>query len=737
VRHRRLSRFILGFAHATFLVAFMATFMAAAAPARADQPLDNWYKPKLGADWLSEELVAEIFPGAMRVEPLDGTPPAAEVYRDGVLAGYVFITRDAVKSVGFSLRPFTIAVGLSLDGNLTGAKVVGHQEPIIDLIMLHDLVPRFISQYGGLDVRQSWRVSLTTVEDKGSLDGISSATISAILFNEAIFGAARVVARARGLRLNDEPAVNLMAYTPVSFDTLVANGSISRMVVTRDQVAAQGVDNPIEDGLGTIKNLYAPRLLQGRKRSKAVKHDPNLVIDLYAAPAIPPTLGRNLMGDTWYNLFVGGRSPKSLAVLLMSVGPYGLGGTKHTAAGAFDRLRVIQDGKTFELRRERFRYFAFLHGDDKPVFSEIGLFWVPEETGIDPLREWEIELSVFDEDGAGEALFRLPHQLDARYILEPSGVETVGDTVEPIWMASWRAQKTNIAILVFTLAVLTAILVMMEPLTRRPRLFRAIRNAFLLFVLVWMGWMVGAQVTVINVLTWLNAAITDFSIDVFMIDPLILIVMVFSLITFVVWGRGIFCGWLCPFGALQELLAKVAQALRVPRIELSHRTHKLLWPVKYVALAILVGISLNSMTAASTASEVEPFKTAISLMFARDWPYVLYAVAVLAIGLFVERAFCRFLCPLGAAMAIGGKLRVFNPLKRRDECGTPCHLCERHCPIQAIEPSGKINMTECFYCLDCQIVYYDEHACPPLAQDRKRRQRAAEGVPVADPVPAE
>ncbi len=160
--------------------------------------------------------------------------------------------------------------------------------------------------------------------------------------------------------------------------------------------------------------------------------------------------------------------------------------------------------------------------------------------------------------------------------------------------------------------------------------------------------------------------------------------------------------------------------------------------MKYVALAILVGISLYSMTAASTASEVEPFKTAISLIFARDWPYVVYAVALLAIGLVVERAFCRFLCPLGAAMAIGGKLRIFNQLKRRDECGSPCHLCETRCPIQAIAPNGKINMTECFYCLDCQIVYYDEHACPPLIADQKRRERAARGVaPAADPVPAE
>ena len=86
---------------------------------------------------------------------------------------------------------------------------------------------------------------------------------------------------------------------------------------------------------------------------------------------------------------------------------------------------------------------------------------------------------------------------------------------------------------------------------------------------------------------------------------------------------------------------------------------------------------------------------------------------------------------LGAVLALAGKLRQLAPLKRRAECGNPCHLCERHCPIQAIEPSGQINMTECFYCLDCQVVYYDDHLCPPLIATRKRRDR----IPVA--VPAE
>jgi NosR/NirI family nitrous oxide reductase transcriptional regulator len=117
-----------------------------------------------------------------------------------------------------------------------------------------------------------------------------------------------------------------------------------------------------------------------------------------------------------------------------------------------------------------------------------------------------------------------------------------------------------------------------------------------------------------------------------------------------------------------------------------------------------------------------------------------YALVLLAAGLFVERAFCRFLCPLGAAMAIGGRLRrftplkrQFTPLKRRAECGSPCQLCANRCPIQAIEPSGAINMDECFYCLDCQVLHNDASVCPPLVYEARRNRKLAAAAPTLTP----
>jgi polyferredoxin len=130
----------------------------------------------------------------------------------------------------------------------------------------------------------------------------------------------------------------------------------------------------------------------------------------------------------------------------------------------------------------------------------------------------------------------------------------------------------------------------------------------------------------------------------------------------------------------------------------------------------------------SRVSEVEPFDTAITSHFARAWPFVVYACALLTIGLFTERAYCRFLCPLGGVLALADRLHLVNLLKRRPECGSPCHLCEQSCPVKAIQRSGKIKTAECFQCLDCQVEYYDDRRCPPLAAIRKRAARPNGGA---------
>jgi polyferredoxin len=154
----------------------------------------------------------------------------------------------------------------------------------------------------------------------------------------------------------------------------------------------------------------------------------------------------------------------------------------------------------------------------------------------------------------------------------------------------------------------------------------------------------------------------------------------------------------------------------VPQWDPSAALEKRLWMGKYIAGAAVLLLVLSGIDGSGVSAEIEPFKTAITSKFTRAWPYVLYAGVLLGIGLFSERAYCRFLCPLGGVLAALDRLHLINLLKRRPECGNPCHLCERSCPVGAIEPTGKIIMEECFQCLDCQVEYYDDRRCPPLVQ---------------------
>jgi polyferredoxin len=292
--------------------------------------------------------------------------------------------------------------------------------------------------------------------------------------------------------------------------------------------------------------------------------------------------------------------------------------------------------------------------------------------------------------------------------------------------------------------MLTLILLFQDWLTRRPKLLRVIRTGFLLFTLLFIGWYTLAQLSIIHVLTFINALLHQFTWEVFLVDPLIFILWGFVALTLLLWGRGVYCGWLCPFGALQELSFKIARRFRIPEVAIPDVVHERLTALKYVIFVALFGLSLQSIGYAAKAAEVEPFKTAIVMHFNRGGVFLAYALALLLIGIFNRKFFCKYLCPLGAALAIPAPLRIFDWLRRRKECGRPCQICARQCEVQAIRPTGEINPNECHYCLDCQVTYWDDHNCPPLSEKRIRREKSKAALdriqaakpPITDP-PAE
>jgi hypothetical protein len=484
------------------------------------------------ADTVSE-LAGRFFPGADSVDAFEGDPLAAAVYRQGELLGYVLRTTDIAPIPAYSGEPITLLVGVGTAGIISGLEITQHSEPILVVGVSEQDLKRYVDQYRGVPVDKRVKIGGASRDGYVTIDGISGASITAMVMNATVMKSVKKVAESRGIPLLTDKAVLLPATTGDS-----------------EQVIAEG-----------------------------------------------------------------------------------------TAA------------------------------ENPPVW------WL-------------------------------------------------GESSEPFWVMVWRERWWQIAVLCSALGLLTIILLFQDWLTRRPRLLQVVRTGFLLFTLLFIGWYMLAQLSVIHVLTFINAILHQFTWESFLVDPLIFILWGYVALTLLLWGRGVYCGWLCPFGALQELLHQLVQRLGIPEYRFPSVVHERLTALKYVIFVALFGLSLQSIGYAAKAAEVEPFKTAIVLHFNRAGVFFWYAAGLLLIGLFIRKFFCKYLCPLGAALAIPAPLRIFDWLRRRKECGRPCQICAIQCEVQAIRPTGEINPNECHYCLDCQVTYWNDHQCPPLSEKRVRREKS-------------
>jgi len=216
-------------------------------------------------------------------------------------------------------------------------------------------------------------------------------------------------------------------------------------------------------------------------------------------------------------------------------------------------------------------------------------------------------------------------------------------------------------------------------------------------------------------------------------DPFSLLLWGFVIVSFVAWGRGLFCGWLCPFGAMQEFSFRIGQFFGIRQIRVPDRLDWVLVKLKYVILFGMIAAAFVAPALNDTLIEIEPFKTAVTTYFVREWYYVAYAVGLLLLSMVLFKGFCRYLCPLGAFMAIGGFLRLQRWIPRRVECGSPCQLCKVKCNYNAIEKTGEIKYDECFQCLDCVTIHDDDKQCVPLvlkAKSGRRLTPTGDGQPI-------
>lgn len=673
------------------------------------------------AGQLDRAGIERYFPAPLVVGERDGALPVWPILKQEAgryeVFAYAFESIDLAPIPGFGGTPPDLLVALAPDGTFRDVKVVSHHEPVFLEGLGSEPLFAFVEQYVGLSARRSIRVGRPNARGSGAsaettVDGISMATASTRVINESILGASLAVARAKlgfgaanvGLKVEARPDAD----ESLSVADLVARGWVRRLTVTHGQAEAAFRDagmDPIDDGPGDRP-----------------------LTDLTFAYLNVPAIGRSLLGPDRFAALMRELGPGDHAVMVVSHGSETPLGEDFVLGSIPERLAVTQGGLAVNARDmaiERRGAAPDLPSGPWTVLRITGA------AGFDPSAPWTLRVKLVRERGQilSEKIVR---EFSADYTLPATLFIREAAEAGPSWLDPWRARGPELGVIALALAGLVPVLAFRRGLVADRQRFTIFRLGFLAFTLGFIGWYAQAQLSIVTLVGLVRAATVTHDLAFLLYDPPSLLLWAFVVPTLVVWGRGTFCGWLCPFGALQEFTAWLARPLRIRPITVPPRLDFWLRQGKYGLLAAILLAAATGSPLADTFSEAEPFKTAVTLYFVRGWPFVAYAVGLLVLNLFVYKGFCRYLCPLGAGLAILGRLRVLDWIPRRAECGSPCQLCKVRCRYGAIAPSGRIDYPECFQCMDCVTIIQDPQQCVPQVVAAKHGRRIA-----PRPVPAE
>lgn len=191
-------------------------------------------------------------------------------------------------------------------------------------------------------------------------------------------------------------------------------------------------------------------------------------------------------------------------------------------------------------------------------------------------------------------------------------------------------------------------------------------------------------------------------------NPFIAILIVLLLFT-MVFGR-FFCGYACAFGSMGDWLFTCSSFLQKKiRKKVFKLSDKTITNLNYLKYIVLIGIVAACITGTySYISKADPWEIFASFI-SGDFNvtgkhFSLVILILILVGMcFVERFFCQFLCPMGAAFALIPELplTIFN--RKKEECIPGCSLCIKTCPASISLGESGSRHNDCFQCGKCSI----------------------------------
>lgn len=582
------------------------------------------------------------------------------------LINLIFYTTDISNIVAYSGKPLEILISLNYKtGNIDNLKLIKHSEPILLTGIPIEKLLEALAFYKNKNINDRINIG-EDLSGETCVPIIAGATVTSLILHETILSTARDV------------------------------GKIFNIFNESDLV---------EGGLNTkFEKLKWKDLL----KIKAIKHfrldssfcennnidKENLLIDIYFADIKHPSIGRNILGDFGYTELFSELNNNKSAIIILNNGIWSFKGSGFVRGGIFDRFRIEQDNNIFSFRDSDLKNVYDLECIDLDNFRETGIFIV-SNAKYKPYKSWKLVL-----------LFNYK-----TYTIEYSIPKSFCLAQKSMWIKTWESKIFYIFLYILLWISVVLIFIFRNDIVKNNFYLSIIYNFILVSDIYIIGFLFEGQPSIVNIL----AMIDDVKhLYIFLMDPCIFIGWILIIITTVFWGKAFFCGWICPFGALQEILFKIKNIIfkNEKSLEFKFLEKFKLKYLRYLIFFILIFVSFKNFEKAELLSEIEPFKTIWIIGISNRFKASIYTIFLLFISFFIYRFFCRFLCPLGAFLSILSYRTFFN-LNRRATC-TICKICKKTCNSNAINNFGNIDNKECFGCFTCISNMYNTSICPPL-----------------------
>lgn len=599
------------------------------------------------------EQLQRVFPGADSFSEKAGEPPVYRAYQsdpsdaEPVLVGYLFETPDLPpEEVGYS-APINSLVGLDLEGTLTGMEVLSYRESYKSIRGDFINTEQFPNQFEGKTVGDGFRVGR-------DVDGISRATITSWAVARGIRNAARRVAR-----------------TYLHDSEYVSNSNSSAVALAF--LAAQSWEEMLASGLVEQLTIPLPDLTELKLTFAFMGHD---------------GLGELLVGINDYS-----RADRE-ASNRVHEGNLVLVGVDGDASVPFrqERLAVQQGETVYPVVRRRFVYVG--SADEGKIAKKVRFAGaIVLDQRIDISQPFTIIYDTGEQMASFEDLASVDYQVPpiplALALGQPVPLELLGISQDNEFSdfadEGAFARLINSAPWFEVAALLLLLALVMFAFLRKNSTVRWIA---LTLTLLYLGFVNGTFLSISHITNGLKQGPALFMNDL----PLLLIV-VFTLVTTLFWGR-VFCSSLCPFGALQDFISRFTP--RHFQMKVPQAIHDKAIYLKYVVLAFIILMSLT-YSELSVFQYFEPFGT----LFYQSQSVLLWGILLLFLlgSTFVSRFYCRYACPLGAALGVVSFISPWR-IDRVEQCQV-CSVCEHSCPTGAIR-GEEIDFKECVRCDICE-----------------------------------